>query len=65
MMRTLGDFIAGESHGENIILPNGNVLWIDLEENSIYLDGTLTVEELRIFADYLEKKIKEKNKSCF
>ena len=62
MMRTLGDFIASESHGENIILPNGNVLWIDLEENSIYLDGSLTVEELRIIADYLEQKIKEKNK---
>lgn len=62
-MRTLGDFLASESHGENIILPNGNVLWVELrleEENTIYLDGRLTPDELRLIADYLEKKIKEK-----
>lgn len=48
-----------ESEGMNVIMSSGEIVWIEQCVKGVYLDGVLTSEELRLLADYLDKK-KEK-----
>ena len=66
MSWTLGEkMISLDKHLKNMDGPmnvetaHGGLVWIELYSYGVYLDGTLTAEELRMIADYLDKK-KEK-----
>ena len=43
----------------NEIFLHEDVIWIQSYENKIYVDGNFTSEELRLLADYIDKKEKK------
>jgi len=56
---SLRDHLENMDRPMNVETANGGLVWIEIYSYGVYLDGTLTAEELRMIADYLDKK-KEK-----
>lgn len=55
-MTTLAVHLENMDRPMNVETAHGGFVWIELYSYGVYLDGTLTAEELRMIADYLDKK---------
>jgi hypothetical protein len=60
VVTTLEEYMKNnKSEGVNVITTNDETVWFEPCVKGVYLDGVLTSDELRLIADYLDKK-KEK-----